>query len=648
MKKLRFLWPLLALALVLTLAFTFTACTSDDDPGDTNTSTESNAPSDTDDGTDSVTDTDTDSDTDTETDSETISETESATESETDDDSPYPVKQLTIAGVDISEFSIVKSSKLPSGYPALISYFVEELAKATGVTVPVVEDTASVQHAIFLGATPNDTDRVIAARSEIKYDGFAWVVENGNLYITDSTGKGTGIAFGMTTFLEEYAGVTVYTSYYTAYHKMGKVDVPADLYEVSNPSFEGRDVDYYDIELQEDTNKHLRAFYRNNRDGSYLIGIGNSSFIVANNGYRGHTIGALSETGDALSDMPCLTDENIYQTVLKNVRMHLDNRTNARSISVSVGDGIDHNCQCANCQAIEDQYGGPSGLIIWFCNKIADGIRDDYPNVLIETIAYDYAGQAPTGIKARDNVAVRICTDQCCFSHAYTDPDCPKNTKFRENFEKWAEVCDNLLIWDYPNNFANPNYPDPSIFVQLENIRYFKQHNVIEYFGEGTDVYPSGDFDNLMGFLLFKILWNADMTDEEYAALIDQALVDMYGDAAPYIKEYLVAVDKAASETGCTAIYTALENFYKMVDEKGLPTTDTDKADTSFLLEMYGLWQKAMNVKTLTEGQQRNVEQTSAHIYMAVSRLVKDESIRKPAMLMYRRLCKRYNLYLLA
>ncbi|MBQ2528892.1 MAG: DUF4838 domain-containing protein, partial [Treponema sp.] len=38
-------------------------------------------------------------------------------------------------------------------------------------------------------------------------------------------------------------------------------------------------------------------------------------------------------------------------------------------------------CRCENCAALAEQYGGQSGIMIWFVNQIAADIGRDYPDL---------------------------------------------------------------------------------------------------------------------------------------------------------------------------------------------------------------------------------------------------------------------------
>ena len=64
-------------------------------------------------------------------------------------------------------------------------------------------------------------------------------------------------------------------------------------------------------------------------------------------------------------------------------------------------------CQCEKCRAIDEAEGTPMGSLLTFVNRIADAIKDDYPHVAVDTLAYRYTRKAPKTIVPADNVIIR-------------------------------------------------------------------------------------------------------------------------------------------------------------------------------------------------------------------------------------------------
>ena len=55
-----------------------------------------------------------------------------------------------------------------------------------------------------------------------------------------------------------------------------------------------------------------------------------------------------------------------------------------------------------------------------------------------------------------------------------------------------------------------------------------------------------------------ELVWNVDMSDEEYDALYDRLLRTFYGDAAPLMREYLDVLSSTEEHGQCVACWMGL------------------------------------------------------------------------------------------
>ena len=165
----------------------------------------------------------------------------------------------------------------------------------------------------------------------------------------------------------------------------------------------------------------------------------------------------------------------------------------------------DQYCQCADCKALDAYEGAQSGTILHFVNAVADAIKDEFPNVRIDTFAYWYSRTPPKHVKPRDNVIVRLCSIECCFAHALNDPCCAVNAPFAEDIKNWSKICKSLYIWDYTTNFSCYNVIFPNFGVLQKNMQFFVEHNAKGVFEQGnSDVLwgANSEFADLRGYLL--------------------------------------------------------------------------------------------------------------------------------------------------
>ena len=452
---------------------------------------------------------------------------------------------MLIANTPLDSYTIILPAAALAGERDVADLLSEVITRATGVTLPVATDDApATDREIVIGTTNRDTDKVANARAEIKNDGYAMVVDGIRLYITGNLPRG-GV-YGVYAFMEDYLGARFLSDTYWIVHEGEVKDIPADLYRVDSPYFFSRDSYWYHIlHPRRPTKMNIRNAVKSNHWDMPDLGGG-----VTYAGRFVHSIWDLAEMEHEIGRQPCLTDENVYKTVLKNVYKVLEERPWSTIVSVSQVDSYPDQlgCQCENCKAIDDREGTPMGSLLTFVNRIADDIKEDYPHVYVDTLAYRYTRQAPKSIQPRDNVIIRLCSIECCFAHPLDDPDCPHNVAFKKDIEEWSAICNNLYIWDYTTDFLCYLSPFPNFAVLQKNVKFFKDHHVIGMFEQGNYQSLSGEFGELRGYLLSKLLWNPDMTEAEYYAHMDEFLRDYYGAGWKYVREYIDVTTRKAAE----------------------------------------------------------------------------------------------------
>ena len=283
----------------------------------------------------------------------------------------------------------------------------------------------------------------------------------------------------------------------------------------------------------------------------------------------------------------CLSNPDVLkltiEDVLKTLNEGYDPDATLNIVSVSQLDNMDY-CVCENCTELAEQYGGPSGALIWFINQVAEAVEPEYPDAVIDTFAYEYTRHAPKNITVRENVCVRLCSIECCFSHSINDPNCAVNAEFYQDLKDWSVICHRLYVWDYTTDFNQTLGVFPNLGVLCENLRVFRENNVVGYYaqGVGSQIVCDTEFADLRAYELVCNM-RENLTEEENAELRRGFLNAYYGEGAGEIEEYLTFLTTHAGDReGHLFNRASMLKVLHNVTKKDVKTIDT-------------LWETAVN-----------------------------------------------------
>ncbi|MBR5801708.1 MAG: DUF4838 domain-containing protein, partial [Alistipes sp.] len=264
-------------------------------------------------------------------------------------------------------------------------------------------------------------------------------------------GKKRGTMYGVYSFLENELGVRWYTRDYT------KIPV-AKTWRVKNlchseaPAVRFRFVQYFNADYadwQAHNKCNSATWVEANEYGgltAYWEGHTFRLFITPDEYFEEHPeYFSLREGVRRPNEQVCLSNPDVLQICIEKMKRTIEENPLFDVYSMSQNDNP-FPCECEKCRAIEEQYGGHSGIILWFVNQVADAIKPLYPDKYIGTFAYQYSREAPTGIVPRDNVVIRLCSFGFCFAHPLSE--CEYNAEFIPDIERWSQIAPNLYIWD--------------------------------------------------------------------------------------------------------------------------------------------------------------------------------------------------------
>lgn len=381
-------------------------------------------------------------------------------------------------------------------------------------------------------------------------DGICLKTVGQALVLTGSPPRGT--LYAMYTFLEDVVGCRWWTSTESAIPKKPTLEIPA------------LDTSYAPPLLSRE------AFYRDAFSSPFAVRLKlNGHFMQIPRDYGGHipivgwchTFFPILPPAKYFADHPewyslvsgrrsvantqlCLTNESMRQEFVRVVLQRLRDAEDPRIISVSQND-CGGRCQCEACAALEQSEGSASGPLIHFVNAVAEEVEKEFPDVFVETLAYQYTRQAPQHVRPRRNVLIRLCSIEC--SYAQPLGTGPQNEKFRTDMEQWSAIAPQLYVWNYVTNFANFLLPHPNLRSLDDDIRFFVKHKTVGLFEQGDAYTTTGDFIRQRTWVLAHLLWDPR---RDQASLVHEFLEGYYGPAAPHLQAYLDLLEDAAEKSG--------------------------------------------------------------------------------------------------
>ncbi len=466
----------------------------------------------------------------------------------------YRVGRITVGGRDLSEFVIVCPADADDSMRYAASELRKYLGDACGVYPEIVTEASGP--ALTLAKDPSLGDQGVR-------------IEQDDGGITFFGGRYSGCLNAVYEFLREYIG---YTFYYD-YKQKGNYD---HVDNAVSYLYKSDEIVLDDVHYEKMPSIEVRSTYTGSggmytSPKMYYNGecyVNDKNYGVfgtvwkACHGIEGYfTRDELKEDWNAgyeLGVQPCFTNEDFTAETIRRVHAKLDAAKAAGSImGYNVNDvdvahiDVTKFCSCKNCQAVMRKYKATSGTVISFANAVAESLEEDYPEIYVGVFAYAGTTKPPENLAVHKMVMVSYCIyvgddgSIPCSNHSVGDLTCPAHETDRQNLEGWGKLTDNIYIWYYPFTSDEQMSSATTVFEVYYDITYLASLGVYGIFAlNGTNNIPY-DFDSLGYYMQQRVMWDADMTFDEYCDIIKEYLYLVYGDGYDAVYEYLVLLEEA-------------------------------------------------------------------------------------------------------
>ena len=460
----------------------------------------------------------------------------------------------------------------------LQKYFME----ISGASFPIIDDNSKLaENEIIVGYNKHSKKLLGEKFVEPSEQDESFIYKNVNSNIILVGGKQRGTMYSTFSFLENIFGIRWYTSEVTNVPKRENYSF-SYLNHSDKPSTQVRNDFYFDAfnPLWAAHNKINGAMGFREQHGDiegYWSVHTFYRFMPPSEFYDQHPEYYSLIDGRRIHDHAqlCLTNPDVLEIITERLKNAIKKYPSNLIYSVSQNDWRNP-CQCNKCQAIVDKEESQSGIMVWFVNQVADRIREEYPNKYVGTLAYQYTRSAPKNIKPRENVVIRLCSIECCFSHDFKT--CPENKAFLSDLKNWSDISPHLYIWDYVVNFSHYIMPYPNFGVLQSNIKTFNENSSIGIMEQAAYQSKGGEFAELRSYVISKLLWNEESNVNE---IIDDFIYGYYGRSGQSIKKYFELLHNQVLHN--THIHLGLRPDDKIFTEKFIIEADKifDKAETT-------------------------------------------------------------------
>ena len=488
-----------------------------------------------------------------------------------------PARALTLARGGKAAATIVLAAGATASEQMAANEVADYLRRISGADFRVLpEDQAPAKGSrVFVGPT------AFARRKGLTADKLGpeeWVIRTVGSDLVIIGGQPRGTIYGAYHFLEDVLGVHWWNPFEESVPQRKTVQIGA-LNLHGKPVIQYRDI----YMLYGHDGGRFAARNRLNRDGDAPITAQYGGCRDYGPPYHVHTFNLYFPPKEFFPQHPewysllggkrvaegsqlCLTQPELRKAFLAKLLNYMDTSWAAAKaagappplvFSVSQNDCLNP-CQCANCQAIAQAEESECGPLLDFVNYLADGIKGQYPEAYIDTLAYQYTQKAPKTIRPRDNVIVRLCDTESDPSQPITSE---ANQAFREHLSRWAQIARNLRVWDYAVTYANPiGMPMPTAQTYGPDYRFYAAHHV-----EG--VFTELEFEILADMRDFKVWLMMKQLEDPFAdyGKLAQTFTDgFYGPGGKYVRQYLTDLEKeaVARKTHCNWNSTPLSLTY--------------------------------------------------------------------------------------
>ncbi len=241
---------------------------------------------------------------------------------------------------------------------------------------------------------------------------------------------------------------------------------------------------------------------------------------------------------DGLGPNFCVSNPEVAEVVISKAKEMFRNNSDVKVFPVVPNDDPRW-CQCEQCKAWDGDQAG-SGLysnrLIRFANKVAESIKDEFPDRYIGILAYSNFIEPPT-IKIAQNIAVGLCPMDLNQAKSIVDNSDAQNKMACAQMRKWLKAANYVYFWKY-YGYDELRYCYPPIGRAIvDEYRDMVKMGVKGYISQS----PFTELMYLPAYVAARSGWDTKLS---YEQILSDYCAYMYGPSADAMKSYHLAYER--------------------------------------------------------------------------------------------------------
>ncbi len=218
-------------------------------------------------------------------------------------------------------------------------------------------------------------------------------------------------------------------------------------------------------------------------------------------------------------------------------------------------------CRCPRCAELIAREGSPAAPWVVLLNRLAAWSEVELPGIRLDTLAYQFTFEPPRTLTLDDRVVVRV---SALHDRDFAKPlDDPTNAAAARAILGWRARSRHTRVWDYALLFGDEGeLPLPNLAVLADDLRWYREIGVEGVFLQLEDPLGS-DLWDLKIWVVSQLL---EDPGQEVRSLVRDFTTGYYGEAAPAVRAYLRALERALARRPAELRYRPRPQAYAYLD----------------------------------------------------------------------------------